>query len=111
MDDEYTMTWSDAAAVEAAFLALERGEPAAAPRPEYGTLGTRLWQLRCAVRLLALNPSASVRDAEAVVARLSAHRRWLELEPRAAAAQICLQGAAVSASGRSGPRTPTWESH
>lgn len=53
MDDEYTMSWSDAIMTEAAFLAADAVPLLTSDLRQFGTLGTALWQERCLADLLA----------------------------------------------------------
>jgi len=73
--NEYTMSWSDAARVEAAFV-----ENRELPRPsdqvhEFGTLGRALWRERSLAWILALHPDVRREDAQKIVADLSAASR------------------------------------
>ena len=69
---EYSMSWSDAARVEAAF-----GDRQAAPDPSgephrFGTLGRALWRDRSLAWILRLHPDVRPEDAEKIVTSLSA---------------------------------------
>lgn len=73
--DEYKMSWSDAARVEAAFV-----ENGAIPKPpdhvhQFGTLGRALWRERSLAWILALHPGVRKEDAQKIVADLSAASR------------------------------------
>ena len=63
MEDEYTSSWSDAVATEAAFLALECDAEALGDPRQYGTLGKLLWWQRCLGRIDKLRSEAGDRPS------------------------------------------------
>jgi hypothetical protein len=73
--DEFTMSWSDAARVEAAFV--DNGEVPSPPDHvhQFRTLGRALWRERSLAWILALHPDVRNEDAQMIVANLSAASR------------------------------------
>jgi hypothetical protein len=87
--DEYTTTYSDAARIESAWGHFEGWFDSGADAG-YGTLGTALWRERCLARVLALAPGVHPGEARKLVASLSRHARWLQVDPAEAARKIHL---------------------
>ena len=73
--DEYTMNWSDATRVEAAFV--DDGEVPSPPDHvhQFGTLGRALWRERSLAWILALHPDVRNEEAQKIVEDLSAASR------------------------------------
>lgn len=86
MDD--TTMWSDAARIESAYCHFEGWFGAVGSDPGYGTLGKALWRERCLAGVLALDPGVHTDEARKLVASLSRHPRWLQVDPGEAAAKI-----------------------
>jgi len=70
--DEYSMSWSDAARVEATFGDREAAADPSGEPHRFGTLGRALWRERSLAWILRLHPDVRPEDAEKIVTSLSA---------------------------------------